>query len=72
MSAQRYACEWCGEHIDPGDRVVESVAQARVDLESRSFLTEGEPDVYHERDWTPSFGRERYRGPLRDLRPNAT
>ena len=72
MTQQRYTCEWCGEHLDPRDRVVESVSQDTLETPELGNLTiDGEPFIYHENHWIPSFGRQTYRGPLRDHRPGA-
>ena len=70
MSLDRYTCEWCGERIDPNDRVVQGVPQANGHGPG-VIGPDGEEFIYHEHDWDPSFGRESYRGPLCDLRPNA-
>lgn len=56
MSTQRNVCEWCGERLYPGDRVVESVSEATVDPTTSAVILEGAPYVYHEREWTTSSG----------------
>lgn len=69
MRAERHTCEWCGERIDPSDRVVQGAPGADGQGPGPVGL-DGEEFIYHEHDWDPSFGQERYRGPLSDLRPN--
>jgi hypothetical protein len=69
MSLERYTCEWCGEHIDPGARVVQGFPEVEV---HGAIMVDSVGPIYHEHDWDPAFGRESYRGPLRDIRPNAT
>lgn len=70
MRPERYTCEWCGERINPSDRVVQGAPRADGHGLG-AVVVDGEEFVYHEHDWDPSFGRESYRGPLCDLRPSA-
>lgn len=73
MSPERYACEWCGERLDPGDRVVQGLTQVTIETEQRgATCVDGGEIIYHEHDWDPAFGRETYRGPLRGLAPDAS
>ncbi len=62
MSPATYTCEWCGERLEPTDRVVESA------VDEHGGTAPGERFLYHERHWDPAYGRETYRGALAGLR----